>query len=99
MQTGAVAQGVVGDGENVIGLVIGQMDLEQSEPPVDAFDESELPGEQVKGSDAAVGDAVNTFAEFVVNVLGGEDGLRATTHVGGIESSLESSLASLELLV
>jgi hypothetical protein len=66
---------------------------------VDAVDESEPAGEQMKGADTAMADAVNAVAEFVVNVLRGEHGPGAAAEVGGVESSLESSLAVLELLV
>src|SRR5438046_10305731 len=42
LQTGAVAQGVVGEVEDVIRLVKGQVDLEQAQPVVDGVDEREL---------------------------------------------------------
>jgi hypothetical protein len=69
------------------------------ESPIDAFDKSKLLGELMKGSDASVGDGVNPITELVVQVVGGEHGLGAAAQVVGIESSLESLLALLELLV
>ena len=50
-------RGVVGEVEDVIGLVVGQVDLEQVQAPVDGVDEAELAGQGVDGADAAVGDA------------------------------------------
>ena len=52
----AVAQGVVGDVEDVIGLVIREMNLEQVQTLVDGPGQAEAMGEPVDGSDAAVGD-------------------------------------------
>src|SRR5262249_40817835 len=42
LQTVAVAQGVVGDVEHVIGLVVRQMDLEHMQASVDVVDEADL---------------------------------------------------------
>ena len=46
LQAGAVAQGVVGEVEDVVGLVIGQMDLEQVQAVVDGVDQAELAGQE-----------------------------------------------------
>ncbi len=51
-----MAQCVVGDVENVIGFVIGQMDLEEVQTLVDGLGQPELVGEHVDGPDAAVSD-------------------------------------------
>ncbi len=56
LKAGAVAQSVVGDVEDVVGLVIGQMDFQEVETLVDGLWESELVCEHVDGPDAAVGD-------------------------------------------
>jgi hypothetical protein len=47
LQTGAVAQGVVGEVEDVVGFVVGQVDLEDVQPAVDGVDEAELPRQGV----------------------------------------------------
>ena len=54
LQAGAVAQGVVGEVEDVIRLVVRQMDLEQVQPVVDGLGEPELAHQEVHGADAAV---------------------------------------------
>ena len=82
LQAGAVAQGVVGEVEDVIGLVVGQVELEQVQAVVDGVDEAELAGQEVHGADAAVADAAAAVADFIVDVAGGEHGLGAAAQVG-----------------
>ena len=41
LQTGAAAQGVVGDVEHVVGFVIGQVELEQMQALVDGLDQAD----------------------------------------------------------
>ena len=98
LQTGAVAQGVVGEVEHVIGFVIRQMDLEQVQAAVDGVDQAELPGQEVDGADAAVGDAAAAVADFVVDVAGGEHGSGAVAEVGLVEASLDPALAAGQFL-
>ena len=81
----AAGQDVVGEGQHVVGLVVGQMDLEQVESAVDgARCRPQLPGQQVDGPDAAAGDAAVAGGEFIVDVGGGQDGRprRAGGHGG-----------------
>ncbi len=72
LQTGAVAQGVVGQVEDMIGLVVGQMDFEQVQVVVDGVDEADASGQQVDGADAAVGQAAGAVGDLVMDVGGGE---------------------------
>src|SRR5262249_28073998 len=55
LQTGALTEGVVGDIEDMIGLVIGQVDLEQVQAPVEGVDQAELAGQGVGGGGAGGG--------------------------------------------
>src|ERR1035438_10172263 len=57
LQTSAVAQGVVGEVEHVIGFVVRQVQLEQVQASIDGVDQTDAPGQQVDGPDAAAGDA------------------------------------------
>ena len=98
LDTVAVAQGVIGDIQDMIGFVIGEMNLEQMEALVDAIDEPDFLGEQMKSADAAVADAVNAIANLVVNVGGREDGPMAADRFGFIEPTLDSALASAEAI-
>src|SRR4051812_39921472 len=47
LEAGAVAEGVVGDVEDVVGLVVGQVDLQEVEPLVDGPGQAEAVGEHV----------------------------------------------------
>src|SRR6185369_12470804 len=88
-----------GEGQDMVGIVIGQMDLEQMQALVNPLDEAEPPGQEMEGTDASVSDAAGAVADLVVNVAGREHGLRTTTEVGLIEAALDPTLAGLELLV
>ena len=98
LQAGAVAQGVVGEVEHVIGLVVGQVDLEQVQAAVDGVDEAELAGQQVDGADAAVADAAAALGDFVVDVAGGEHGLGTAAQVALVEAVLDAALAAGQFL-
>ena len=98
LQAGAVAQGVVGEVEDVVGLVVGQVDLEQVQAVVDGVDEAELAGQGVDGADAAVADAAGAVGDLVVDVAGGEHRLAAAAQVGLVEAALDAALAVGQLL-
>jgi hypothetical protein len=76
-EVAAVAQRVVSDVENVIGLVIGEMDLEKLQSRINSVDESKLTGKGVHGADAAVDDAPGTLRDLIVDVVGSKHGLVA----------------------
>jgi len=68
LQTSAVTECVVGEIENVIGLVKGQVDLEQVKELVDGVDEADLSGQGVENADAAVNEAAAAVGEVVVKM-------------------------------
>ena len=72
LQTGAVAQGVVGDVEHVVGFVVGQVQLEQVQASIDGVDQADPPCQQVHGPDAAAGDGPGFGRDLVMNVAGRE---------------------------
>jgi hypothetical protein len=53
LQAGAVTRGVVGEGQHVVGFVVGEMETEQAQVPVDGLDQADLPGQGMDGPDAA----------------------------------------------
>ena len=75
------------------------MDLEEMEPLVDGVVQAELTDEGVEGADAAVGDAVRSPGDLVVDVAGGEDGSVSVGELGRVEASLDAALAGGEFLV
>jgi hypothetical protein len=99
LQTGALAEGVVGEVEDVIGLVIGQMNLEQVELSVDSVEESQVVGEGMDGAEAAMGEATGAVADRVVEVTGGEHGAGAVAALGRVEAAVDLVLAAGQLLV
>jgi hypothetical protein len=99
LQAGALAEGVVDEVENVIGLVLGQMNLEQVELSVDGVEESQVAGEGMDGCEAAVGDSVGAVADLVVDVRGGEQRVGAIAALGRVEAAVNLVLGASQLLV
>ena len=93
LQACAVAQSVVGEVENVIRLVEGQVDLEQMQAIVDSVDQTDLTNQEVNGADAAVADAATAIADLVVDVACREHGLAAITELGFVETPVDTTLA------
>ncbi len=98
LQAGSAAKDVVRNVEHVVGLVIGQVDLEQTQVAVDRLDEAGAPGKQVHGPDPALGQTASPIGQLVVDVAGGE-------HRGGLiapfpraKPVFNSALASGKLL-
>src|SRR5262249_58062060 len=82
-----------GEGEDVVGVVVGQVHLEQVEVLVDGLRQPELAGERVDGSDAAAGDAPGPGGGLVVDVGGGEDRLGGGRGDRAIEPASDFALA------
>ncbi len=97
LKAGAFAQGVVGQVENVVGFVVGQVNLEEHQTPIDGIDQTEATCQQVHGADAAVSDAAVTVTDLIVNVRGGEHRLLAAIDIGFVESPLDAALAIVQL--
>ena len=73
VEAGAVTEGVVGEVEDVVTLVVGEVVLEQVESCVDGLGESEFLDEQMDGADATAGDGLGPGGGLVVDVGSGED--------------------------
>jgi hypothetical protein len=70
----AIAEGVVGEVEDVVGFVVRHVNLQEMKLQVNGVDEADAAGEQMKGANAAVTDAMYPVTDFVVDVASGEDG-------------------------
>ena len=81
----------------MIGLVIRQVDLQEVEPFVDGAGEAKALAQEVQRANAAIGDAMATLGEFVMNVGGGEDRLVEIVEFVLVEPILNSALAGLQL--
>jgi hypothetical protein len=96
LEAGAFAEGVEGEVEDVVGLVVREMDLEEVKARVDGVDKSKAAGEEVEGADAAVGESASAAGDIVEDVGGGEDGLVEVLESSFVEAVEDSLLASLE---
>src|SRR3984957_16852367 len=99
LQTGAVAQRVVGQVEHMVRLVVGHVNLEQVQVLVDGIDEADPLGEQMKSADAAVGDAAAAVGDVIVDVGRGEGGPADVAEPFLVETAFDSALAVAQLLV
>jgi hypothetical protein len=97
-QAGAVAQGIVGEVEDVIGLVVRQVDLEQVQAAVEGLGEAELAHQEVNGTNAPVADAPAAVADFIRDVAGSEHGLGRAAAVARVEAFLNPPLATGQLV-
>jgi hypothetical protein len=93
VEAGAVAQRVVGEVQDVVGLVVGEVELQQVESLVDGLGQAELADQQMDGADAAAGDAAGLGGDVIVDVGGGEDRLGRGGGDGPVESAADSPLA------
>ena len=97
LQTTAVAQGVVGEVEEVIGLVEGQVDLEQLQAVVDGIDQADRAGQRMDSADPAVGGAAGAVSDLVMHVPRGEHRLAAAAELSFVQPPLDAALAIVQL--
>ncbi len=90
LETGAIAEGVVGQVEDVVRFVIGQMNLQQVQGLVDGLGQTESVGEPVNGPDAAVGDGPVAARNVVGDEVIGEDRPGGGRVPGLVESASDS---------
>ena len=76
VEAGAVAQGIVGEVEDVVGLVVGEVELEQVEPLVNGFREAEVADQQLNPADAAARNRASLGGDLVLDVVRGDDRIR-----------------------
>ena len=55
-------------------------------------------GQHVHGTDAAAGNAMHAFGDFVMDIAGGEHGFGTIAEFGFVESVLDFALAGGQLL-
>jgi hypothetical protein len=99
LQASAVTQGVVGEVEHVIGVVVRHREFEEVQVLVDRVDETDALRQQVEGADATMRQATGAVSELVVDVGGGEHGPLGIAEPFLVESAFDSALAVGQLLV
>ncbi|MCK4340255.1 MAG: hypothetical protein KAY37_00850 [Phycisphaerae bacterium] len=90
---GSAGQDVVGDVQNVIRLVVGQMDFQQMQPLVNRLDQPGSPGQQMYAADPARPQAARPVGQLVMNVAGRKHGFGLVAPVAIPEPILDSALA------
>jgi hypothetical protein len=93
LQTSAIAEGVVGEVEDVVGFMVRQMDLQEVEFAINGRDKAELSSQGMESANAAVANAPDAGRSLVMDVAGGEARLAAAAEVGFVEAALDSPLA------
>ena len=69
-QARAVAQRIEGEIQHVIALVVGQVNLQQVQSPVDGVGQPQFADQQQHRADAAVGHAPRALGQFVLDIGG-----------------------------
>ena len=87
----AAGEEVEGDVQDVVGLEIGEVSLQQMEVLVDGGDQPGAAGDQQQGADATGGKAVGAPPQFVVDVGGGDHG-RLALGLGARGDAVEDLL-------
>ena len=92
----AAGQDVVGDVQDMVGFVIGQVPLEEREIAVDIADQPGLAGQEVYGTNSASGETPDAIRQFVVDVGRGHHGLVAFWSGPILDALKDSPLAFVE---
>ena len=98
LDPGAAGQDVEGDIEDVVGLVIGEVALEEVEVLIDVGDQPGAARDQEHGADAAGGEPLDPIGQFVVDVAGGDHGSFAFGAGPVLDAAEDSALALPELV-
>ena len=103
LQTGSFAQRVDGEVEDVVRLVIRQVDVEQTDVPVDGLDQSGAMGDPEHQRNAAVSDAAAAVGQRVLESASVHDGPEEAGSLRVVfppprQPLLDRTLASLQSL-
>src|SRR5208283_638984 len=98
LQTIAVAQRVVSEVEHLIGFVVRQAHLENLELPIDSVNKANASGQEMKRTNAAIGNGMHALGDFVLDIAGGEHRFGAIAEFRFVESPLDLALAGGQLI-
>src|SRR5262249_42940225 len=99
LPAGAVTQGGVGEVEDRVGLVVGQVDLEDVQAAVQAFNEAEAACQGVEDANTAGSKGPRAVTDFKADSAGGKHRLVAARQGGFVEAAVGPALAALALAV
>jgi hypothetical protein len=97
LQTIAVAQGVGGEVEHMVGFGIRETNLENGKVFVDGVNEAYVACQLVEERDAAIAQAVNAFGDLIAEIATGQDGARLFGKLGFVQAALDFALAGSQL--
>jgi hypothetical protein len=93
LQAGAVGEGIGGEGEDVVGLVRGEVEREQVQVVVDDLDAADLAGQGVADAEAAAAEAAGARGDRVVASRSGAHGSVTARSGGLVEATRDAALA------
>ena len=93
-EPGATGQEVQGDVQDMIGLVVGEMALEQMQVVIDVGNQSGPACQQEHSADATWAQPLDPITQLVMNVVGGDHGLLALGTGAVFDAAEDSPLAS-----
>jgi len=96
LQAGAAGQEVVGEVEDVVGLEVRHVPLEQVQVAVNGIGQVQLPHQQVQGADAAAVQPLRLVADLVVDVVIPEHALALLGPLLFAQAALDAALAITE---
>ncbi len=92
----AAGKAVVGDVEDVVTLVVGQMDFEQLQVLVDLLGQAQALDHEMDGADAPAVFGLGSGGHLIVDVGGIQHGIGLVGPVAGFEAAFDSGLAVAE---
>jgi hypothetical protein len=98
LELGAAGEDVPGDVHHMVGLMVGEMALEQMQVVIDVGDQSRPACQQEHGADAAWAQSLDPITQFVVDVAGGDHGLLTLGTGSVFDTAKDSPLASSQLV-
>src|SRR5262249_17690137 len=98
VQPGAPGQEVQGDVQDRVGLVVGEMALEQMQIVIDVGNQSGPACQQEHSANAAWTQPLDPITQFVMNVVSGDHGLLALGTGAVFDAAEGSPLASSQLV-
>ena len=77
----------------MVALMVGQMNLQQMQSPVDGFSQTELLHQQPHRAQAAIGQALRPLGQLILDVAGPHHRRLATLAVVSIDPAFDAALA------
>ncbi len=74
------------------------MELQQFQAPINRVDKADLPSQNMKGADAAMGNAPRSAGNLIMNVVSRVDGSFAAALIPFVETAIDPTLAVVQLL-